>query len=114
MNKLMLCTAAFIFSGSFAFAQNPKTFTGEIMDRSCAGMGSHAAMEKEHGIKDAKDCTLGCVKNGAKFVLYEKGTKTACELDDQTKPEQFAGQKVKVRGTLDAATKTIHVDGISQ
>jgi len=34
-------------------------------------------------------------------------------LDDQTKPEQFAGQKVKVTGTLDKATKTIHVAAVS-
>jgi hypothetical protein len=33
-------------------------------------------------------------------------------LDDQTKPVQFAGQEVKVTGTLDKATKTIHVTEI--
>jgi hypothetical protein len=34
------------------------------------------------------------------------------ELDDQTKPANFAGDKVKVMGTLDKATKTIHVSDI--
>ena len=34
------------------------------------------------------------------------------QLDDQTKPQAFAGQKVKVTGTLDQATKTIHVADI--
>ena len=53
-------------------------------------------------MKTAKDCTLGCVKGGAKFVLYSGST--AYDLDDQTKPEAFAGQKVKVTGTLDAGT----------
>jgi hypothetical protein len=115
MNKSMFCAVVFILSGSSAaLAQSPKIFTGEIMDSSCSKMGSHAAMEKEHGMKDAKECTLGCVKAGAKYVLYENGTKTSYMLDDQTKTEPFAGQKVKVRGTLDAATNTIHVDRISQ
>ena len=107
------------FSIAFAFlacgagvAQSPKTFTGQIMDSSCAKMGSHAAMEKEHGMKNAKDCTMGCVKNGAKYVLYD-GSKSY-DLDDQTKPEAFAGQKVKVSGTLDASTNMIHVQDIKR
>ena len=31
----------------------------------------------------------------------------------QTKPEAFAGQKVKVSGTMDAKTNTIKVDSIA-
>ncbi|MBS1867921.1 MAG: hypothetical protein JSS69_18580, partial [Acidobacteria bacterium] len=38
--------------------------------------------------------------------------KTTYQLDDQTKPEEFAGKKVKVVGTLDKATSTIHVTSI--
>ena len=89
------------------------TYSGEIMDSSCAKMGSHEGMMKAHpGIKDAKGCTLGCVKGGAKFVLYDASSKTVYELDDQQKPVQFAGDKVKVMGTLDKATNTIHVTDI--
>jgi hypothetical protein len=33
-------------------------------------------------------------------------------LDDQTKPADFAGKSVKVKGTLDSATDTIHVSSI--
>jgi Protein of unknown function (DUF5818) len=83
------------------------------MDSSCAKMGSHEGMMKEHaGIKDAKACTLGCVKNGAKFVLYDATSKTVYQLDDQQKPMQFAGDHVQVNGTLDKATSTIHVTSI--
>jgi hypothetical protein len=90
-----------------------KAFTGEIMDSSCAKMGSHEGMMKAHpGMKTAKDCTLGCVKAGAKFVLYDSSTKTVYELDDQQKPMAFAGDQVEVRGTLNADTKTIHVTSI--
>ncbi len=92
-----------------------RTFTGEIMDSSCAGMGSHAGMMKG---KDATDpavkkmCTEECVKMGAKYVLYNATRKMTYKLDDQEKPADFAGQKVKVMGTYDAATKTIHVTDI--
>ncbi len=97
---------------SFSIAQD-RTFNGEIMDSACAKMGSHDGMMKSHAdIKDAKGCTLGCVKGGAKFVLYDSTSKTAYDLDDQQKPVQFAGQRVKVRGTVDKGTNTIHVTDI--
>ncbi|MGA2712354.1 MAG: DUF5818 domain-containing protein [Bryobacteraceae bacterium] len=112
MNKAAFCVAVAFLAAGAGFAQSPKTYTGEIMDSACAKTGSHAAMEKEHGMKNAKDCTLGCVKGGAKFVLYD-GSKS-WDLDDQTKPEAFAGQKVKVTGTLDTATNTIHVQDIKR
>ena len=96
---------------SMSFAAT-KTYTGEIMDSACAAMGSHEAMMKSHPNMTAKDCTLACVKNGAKFVLYNAATKTVYQLDDQKKPEQFAGAKVAVTGTLDDSTKTIHVTRI--
>ena len=59
-----------------------------------------------------KACTLGCVKNGAKFVLYDGATKMTWDLDDQTKPEAFAGEKVQVKGSLNAAANIIHVQSI--
>src|ERR1700691_3512251 len=98
---LVLCSIGFTAAADM-------TYSGEIMDSACAKMGSHEGMMKAHaGIKDAKGCTLGCVKGGAKFVLYDAASKTVYELDDQQKPMQFAGDKVKVMGTLDKATNTI-------
>ena len=83
------------------------------MDSMCAGMGGHEQMLQGGKVKDAKECTLECVKMGATFVLYNPATKTTYQLDDQKKPEPFAGEKVNVSGSLDAATHTIHVEKIS-
>jgi hypothetical protein len=110
--KLTLGIGAAILAAGTGFGQAAQTFTGDIMDSNCAKMGSHATMEKEHGIANAKACTLGCVKNGAKFVLYDGTSKMVYELDDQTKPEAFAGEKVQVKGTLDAGANIIHVQSI--
>ena len=97
----------------YAVAQEG-SFKGEIMDSACAKMGSHDGMMKAHAaIKDAKTCTLGCVKAGGKFVLYDASSKTVYQLDDQEKPREFAGSAVKVTGSLDKTTNTIHVTGIS-
>src|SRR5579884_2244763 len=52
-------------------------------------------------------------KMGAKYVLYDAASKTTYQLDDQTKPAQFAGEKVTVNGSLDSATNTIHVENIA-
>jgi len=122
MKKLGLAVLAFLAIVSLSFAApklsrhkggKPKTFTGEIMDSQCAMMGSHEKMEKMKGMPDdSKMCTLKCVEMGGKFVLYDAATKTTYQLDDQEKPKEFAGQKVKVTGTYDKATKTLHVESI--
>jgi hypothetical protein len=58
------------------------------------------------------ECTRACVDvHGASYVLYDG--KDVYMLNDQRMPEKFAGQKVKVTGTLDAKTKTIRVDTIT-
>ena len=113
MKKLALSLAALVALSTVSLAApKSQTFTGEIMDSQCANMGSHDMMMKREGIKTAKECTLGCVKMGGKYVLFDPASKTVYQLDDQTQPEKFAGEKVKVKGTLDKGTNTIHVTRI--
>ena len=58
-------------------------------------------------------CTLACVDaHGAMFVLYD-GKNTTYILSDQKTPRQFAGQKVKVVGAVDASTNIIQVMSIT-
>lgn len=113
MKTLIASIVALLFcmSLSLGVPQDP-AFTGEIMDSACAAMGSHTQMMKQEGAKDAKDCTLKCVQAGSKFVLYNAARKASYQLDDQDKAKEFAGQKVKVTGTYDRASKTIHVQKI--
>ena len=89
-------------------AQSKQKFTGTITDDMCP-LADHSRMRM--GPSD-KDCTLACVDaHGAAFVLYDG--KDMYMLSDQKTPEKFAGQKVVVAGTLDAKTRTIHVDSIT-
>lgn len=114
MKKLTLSLVALMFLGAISFARGKaaRTFAGEIMDSACAKVGNHDAGYKMSNTSTPKDCTLACVKTGAKFVLYNSTNKIAYELDDQEKPKDFAGQKVKVIGTYTSATKTIHVEKV--
>jgi len=89
-------------------APGKQTFTGIITDDMC-GKAGHAQMRM--GPTDA-ECTTACVSaHGATYVLYDG--KEVYALSDQRTPEKFAGQKVRITGTLDAKTKTIQVDSIS-
>lgn len=115
MKQLVMALAALMILGTASLAHSKaaaRTFTGEIMDSECAKMGNHDAGFKMTNTNTPKDCTLACVKAGSKFVLYNPARKATYQLDDQQKPEEFAGQRVRVVGTYDAATKTIHVEKI--
>jgi hypothetical protein len=91
---------------------NDRLFTGEIMDSPCAAMGTHDRMMKGLEAKDAKDCSQKCVRMVGKYVLYDPANKVTYQIDDQQKSAAYAGQKVTVKGTYDAASKTIHVESI--
>jgi type 1 fimbria pilin len=114
---LVLTFSALFASGRTAAGRHPITdsssFSGEIMDKACADMGSHDMMMKKEGAKTAKECALQCVKAGSTLVLYDASRNVVYQLDDQSKATEFAGQKVTVKGTYDDSTKTIHVDSIS-
>ncbi len=70
-----------------------RAFTGSISDSAC---GLHHMM----GGTPAKQCTLRCVEMGAKFVLVDEARQKVYALSDQTKAKAYAGQKVRVIGTL--------------
>ena len=86
---------------SFAAPRNDpaKTFVGSIGDSMC---GAKHMMPGESD----KDCTLGCVKEGAKYILIDPSGKIY-QLSDQKTPQQFAGAKVKVTGTLSGDTISV-------
>lgn len=52
------------------------------------------------------------VNMDGKYMLFDGSSKAVYQLDDQTKPKSFAGQKVQVTGNLDKGTKAIHVTDI--
>ncbi len=121
MKKVAAALAATLLLTLVSFAApKSKTFTGEIMDSQCAMNSSHGPMLKKEGMgdKDPNDpmakkmCTENCVKMGGKYVLYDAASKKVYKLDDQTKPQEFAGQSVKVTGSLDKSSETIHVTNI--
>jgi hypothetical protein len=54
------------------------------------------------------------IKDGENFVLNDAANKTSYMLDDTQKASQYEGKKVKVTGTVDVASNTIHVETIEE
>ena len=93
---------------ALAAAPGKQTFTGTITDSMCEN-ADHSHMRM--GPTDA-ECTVACVAaHGATYVLSDG--KHVYTLSNQQPPEKFAGQKVRVKGSLDAKTRTIRVDSIT-
>lgn len=91
--------------GAALVAGAAQTFTGVITDTMCGK--DHAMMKVT---PDAR-CVRECAKQGnVKYALFDG--KNVYILSDQKTPEQFAGQKVKVIGTLNDKTQILKADSI--
>jgi hypothetical protein len=91
--------AALLIAGAIAAGAASQTFTGVITDSMC---GKDHAMMK---VTPDSKCVLECVKSGSKYALYDG--KNVYVLSDQKTPEKFAGQRVKVTGTLFEKTRML-------
>lgn|GEM_PF-3117410 len=49
------------------------------------------------------------VKQGDKYMFQDAASGSTYDIDHQDEVKKFEGKKVRVRGTLDPTTKTIHV-----
>jgi hypothetical protein len=109
----VLTLAALAFAGS----DDSWTFRGEIGDSQCA-LNVHSLTRSHQEMLKSKSmggtsisCTLYCVKYlGGDLVLTSR--KHVYHLDNQALAHKFIAQKVKITGTLDQKTDTIHVEKI--
>ena len=103
MKRWILAVAGLLLAASFSLAapgkDADKTYVGSIGDSMC---GAKHMMPGESD----KDCTLGCIKEGSKYILIDPSGKIY-QLSDQKTPEQFAGAKVTVTGTLSGDTISV-------
>jgi uncharacterized protein DUF5818 len=60
---------------------------------------------------DARTITGTIVKDGDKYVL-KTSDKMTYQLDDQEKAKQYEGKKVKITGTLEVNSNTLHIESI--
>ena len=95
-----------MFGLVFAMSCFAGTWTGQISDSACGA--SHAKMMGEHAnLKTDRDCTLGCIKGGSKYVFVSAGS--VYQIDNQTFAdlEKRAGQMVQLTGDMKGDTITV-------
>ena len=113
--KSLRVALLFLAAAALADGSSRSLFTGEISDTQCALnvhslSRSHQEMIEKQSIgTDAASCAKACVRRGGEWVL--RSGEDVYRLKNQTGMEQFAGQKVDIRGQLDPKTNTI--DNIS-
>jgi Protein of unknown function (DUF5818) len=81
-----------------------------------ASEGRSAVLQQNQASSDQQVQTFtGTIsKSGDQYVLQGGSSTASYQLDDQQTASKFAGKKVTVTGTLDAASNLIHVQGIQE
>jgi hypothetical protein len=116
MLRFLIFSSIFVaVFATLAFAEGEQwTFRGDIADSQCALnvhslTRSHQEMLKSKSMGgNSNSCTLYCIRYmGGDLVLTSR--KHVYRLDNQELAKKFAGEKVKLSGTLDPKTDTIHI-----
>jgi hypothetical protein len=91
-------------AGKQAHHYKERAYYGDISDSNC---GAHHKMAG-----NARACTLGCVKHGAKYVFVTGGKVLMVENQKLPELEKYAGEHVKIMGTRTADGKGITIASI--
>lgn len=81
-------------------------WTGYITDSHCGEKGAN----KDHTV----ECVEKCMKGGAKPQIMSETDKKLYSLDGLEKVKALMGNKVTVKGKLDAASNTIAVESAAK
>jgi hypothetical protein len=87
--------AVVLFIGPLTLVAGDTSWTGYITDSKCGVKAAH---------EGARECTVKCVKEGAKYVFVDDADKKVYAIDDQSKVADHAGHHVTVKGTVDGDT----------
>jgi uncharacterized protein DUF5818 len=93
-SRFTMAIGVILFTAALAMAADG-TWTGWITDDKCGVKAAHDG---------ARDCTIKCVKEGAKYVFVNDGDKKIYTIDAQDKVADHAGHHVKVTGTVEGDT----------
>ena len=92
--RLAAATTLLLFAGTMAIAKDTK-LTGYIADSKCNAQAAH---------EGARECTIKCVKEGAKYVFVDDADKKVYAIENQDKVADHAGHHVTVKGSVEGDT----------
>ena len=103
MKKIVLASLMAVTLGSFAAMA--EELTGYVSDAMCGA--------KHNSVSDANTkCVEGCLKKGGDPVLVVVDKVMKFDADSATKAKAFAGQDVKVMGSVDG--DVVKIDSIEK
>lgn len=79
-------------------------YYGNISDSYC---GAHHKMPSK-----PRECTLACIKHGAKYVFVTRGKVLMIENQKMPELEKYAGEHVRIMGTRSEGGKDINIASI--
>ena len=107
--RVLVCLMTFGLIASFAQATLMPAHTRTATTVS-ASTATQPASAKEEAKTFMGKIVQARTQDGTNvFALQESSSQDLFLLDDQEKAKQFQGKDVKVTGTIDTASKTIHV-----
>ena len=92
--RFATAVAAALFAGVVALAAD-SSLTGYIADSKCGAKAAH---------EGARECTVKCVKEGAKYVFVNDADKKVYAIENQEKVADHAGHHVTVKGAVEGDT----------
>lgn len=92
--RFVAVTAGILCAAAVAMAAGG-TWTGYITDSKCGVKAAHDG---------SRECTISCVKAGAKYVFVNDADKKVYAVDAQDKVAEHAGHHVTVKGTVEGST----------
>jgi len=101
MKRIAAAMCVLCFFAITAFAAD--SMTGWVTDQKCGAKGANAK---------GADCAKRCIQGGQPAVFVSDQDKTVISIDDQDKVKEFAGEHVKVTGTV--ADNKLHVETVEK
>lgn len=105
-NHLILLTLAFVASTALWSAPKNRQYRGELSDQLC-GLNHPQLMQ------DARECTIGCIRGGSRYVLINRNEGVVYDLFGKTIPEELAGEKVVITGQWNKRRRAVRVYAIA-
>ncbi|HYL62497.1 MAG TPA: DUF5818 domain-containing protein [Candidatus Methylomirabilis sp.] len=93
--RFVAVTAGILCAAAWTMAAGGGTWTGYITDSKCGAKAAHDG---------SRECTISCVKAGAKYVFVNDADKKVYAVDAQDKVSEHAGHHVTVKGTVEGDT----------
>jgi hypothetical protein len=115
MNRTMIGIAlGAAFLASAGYAQNARTFHGEVSDSQCA-LNVHSLTRSHQEMLKSKSmggtsttCSMYCIEHLGGYLVLSAGDQVY-RLDRTDLVHGFEGQKVVINGVLDTKLNEIHV-----